>query len=88
MHFSHNTLDFRLLYKQKFPVKPLKNMKPREVMGLDTETYQGWAYLIADSKGGYLWIDNIDEVLEYLTQRKFRQKHNFFTTSGSTIRLS
>ena len=53
-------------------------MEPKPVRGLDTETYQGYAYLICDSEGGYLWIQDIDSALEYLTQRRFRQKHNFF----------
>ena len=78
MNFSRNIADFRLLYPQKYPVKPLKKTEPKEVKGLDIETYQGYAYLICDSEGGYLWIKDIDSALEYLTQRRFRQKHNFF----------
>lgn len=50
----------------------------KENMGLDTETFQGYAKLICDSSGDYKLLGSFSDVLKFLTQNKFRNKFNWF----------
>ena len=44
----------------------------------DTETYEGYAKLICSSDGDYRKISSIQDILYFLTQKKFHQKFNWF----------
>jgi hypothetical protein len=50
----------------------------KENLGLDTETYMGYAKLICDNEGDYKIIDSFDDVIEFLTHVKFRSGFNWF----------
>lgn len=60
--------------------------KPREVIGLDTETSVGYATLITDSDGNYTDFStfqnpddgNADKLFEWLTRKRYRSTLNFF----------
>lgn len=78
MNIQHNHIDFEKLKIRTFELKPLTKTGKRPVNGLDTETYQGYAKLIADSSQRYKIIDSIDDVLSFLTSKRFRHCHNFF----------
>lgn len=46
--------------------------------GLDTETYQGYVKLICDDKGNFKDIENFDDVIDFLTKSRYRNKYNWF----------
>jgi len=52
--------------------------KVREINALDTETYQGNIFLIADSDGRYLDDITPDKVIEFLFSKKYQNTWNFF----------
>lgn len=79
---------------QRFPVTDFKNLKGlrtkvhqysrlakspiRPIYGIDTETYQGNIFLIADSDGRYLDKITPDSCLNFLFSRKFQGAWPFF----------
>jgi hypothetical protein len=52
--------------------------KLRKIHALDTETYQGDIFLIADSDGKYLDKITPDSVIEFLFTKKYQNTWNFF----------
>ena len=73
--------DFRSLKRLRTKVhqdRRLANSPLRPVYGLDTETYKGTPFLIADSDGRFL--DKITPVscLKFLFSKKFQGSWNFF----------
>jgi len=52
--------------------------KLKNHIGLDTETYNGYVRLIADSTGEYKLISSFDNLINYLTNKKFRNSMNWF----------
>lgn len=46
--------------------------------GLDTETFQGYAKLICADDGDYKLISKFQDIVDFLTQNKFRNKFNWF----------
>lgn len=50
----------------------------KENSGLDTETFQGYAKLICSDDGDYKILGSFDDVTDFLTQNKFRNKFNWF----------
>lgn len=78
MNLQRNTIDFEKLKIRQYDLKALRKAKKHTVNGLDTETYQGYAKLIADSTGRYKIIESIDDALRFLTSKRFRHCHNFF----------
>jgi len=46
--------------------------------GLDTETLNGYAKLICDDSGRYALINDIDDLLRFLTHQKFKSAFNWF----------
>jgi hypothetical protein len=50
----------------------------KENTGLDTETYKGYAKLICADDGDYKFLESFDDVIQFLTQNKFRAKYNWF----------
>jgi len=53
-------------------------LKTKEVIGFDTETVNGYARLICSSDNRFCFVDNIYQVLKFLTQRKYSKTLNFF----------
>jgi len=77
------------LDKIKWRNKPLRKLtktpKNHDILGWDTETYKGYARLIANSQGQYLLIeeqevnpDTFTRILRFLTSKKWRGTHGFF----------
>jgi hypothetical protein len=56
----------------------LSEFNIKDNTGLDTETYKGYVRLIADDKGNYKEIDNITEILQFMTNSRYRAKFNWF----------
>ncbi|MGI0040164.1 MAG: DNA polymerase, partial [Nitrososphaera sp.] len=55
----------------------------RPIHALDTETYNGDIFLIADSDGRYLDKDiTADSMLEFLFAKKYQNSWNFFYNLG------
>ena len=78
MLINRNKIDFDTLRFRKHNNKIPTRKKNHPVNGLDTETYRGYAKLITDSDGNYIFPHNIDEVLAFLTRKSLRSHHNFF----------
>ena len=75
--------------KIKWRTKPLRELtkmpKNHDILGWDTETYKGYARLIANSQGQYLIIeeqkvseDTFTRILQFLTRKTWRGTHGFF----------
>lgn len=78
MYLDHNNISFKQLVPRKWQVYKPSRLKNHPVNGLDTETYQGYAKIITESYGECIDIDGIDNVLAFLTTKRFRGHHNFF----------
>jgi len=69
----------KLVTKKQYrrALKPLKAIK--EVTGLDCEVRDdGYAFLICDDIGNYQVINCFDDVISFLTRKRFRDKLNCF----------
>lgn len=78
MFLDHNAISFRKLVNREYKVYTPRRLKNHPVNGLDTETYHGYAKIITDSYGEVHEVVGIEDVLKYLTTKKFRSHHNFF----------
>ena len=62
-----------------YEVKKVSHVvKKREVLGFDTETYNGKVTLISDSKGRYKIIKDLDDLFNFLLYDDYRKTLNFF----------
>lgn len=50
----------------------------KENTGLDTETYKGYVKLICDDKGRHKDIESLENVVTFLTHKRYRGKFNWF----------
>jgi hypothetical protein len=66
--------ELELRKSKKFTNK----IKYKNIIGFDTETVNGKAILLCSSDGRGIWVNNIEDILKYLTQRKFFSTLNFF----------
>jgi len=55
-----------------------KHNKQRQHTGLDTETFDGYVKLITDNTGRYKMVEDIDDIIYFLTHSHFRSKFNWF----------
>jgi hypothetical protein len=46
--------------------------------GLDTETYKGYVKLICDDEGNFKFIDDLEQIIQFLTRERFRNQFNWF----------
>lgn len=69
--FEHLNIQVQTRFKNK-------GFKMKENMGLDTETFNGYVKLIADNEGNYKEIENVDSIISFLTNERFRTKFNWF----------
>jgi hypothetical protein len=60
--------------------KRFKNMgfTMKENTGIDTETYKGYVKLICDDSGRHKDIDNFNDIIVFLTHRRFKNSFNWF----------
>jgi hypothetical protein len=60
--------------------KRFKNMgfKMKENTGIDTETYKGYVKLICDDSGRHKDIDDFNDIIVFLTHRRFKNSFNWF----------
>jgi len=71
---------------RKHPLRSLTGkVKNHDIVGWDTETYKGYARLIANSQGRYLLIEEqkvseetFTQILQFLTRKTWRGTHGFF----------
>ena len=70
MEFKNLILTKQYRYKNKHIDKQ------KTIIGFDTETYDGKAFLLCDSENSYT-MDS-DNMIEWLMQRKYRDSINFF----------
>jgi len=78
LNIYRGKIDFDRLELRKFQQYRLTQQTDKIVYGLDTETLDGYARLIADDQGNYAFLENIDNCLKFLTTSHFRNSHNFF----------
>ena len=78
MRVQHNNIDFDALQFRRYALKDLLRNLNHPVHGFDTETYKGYAKLLAMEDGDYVLCDCIEDVLTFLTQKKIRVHHNFY----------
>lgn len=75
--------DLGRLYTGRKQVRRSAKSEPRPIHALDTETYNGDIFLIADSDGDYLDKDvNAYSILQFLFNRKYQGAWNFFWNLG------
>ena len=78
MYFNQNEIPFeRMLPNTRLLYTGILRGK-KEIVGLDTETLYGYAKLVTDSAGRYKWLDTIQDSLEFLTMKPYRDTINFF----------
>lgn len=78
LNIFRGKIDFDMLELRRYEPYRLKRQVDKQVYGLDTETLDGYARLIADDQGHTSLIRNIDDALQFLTTFHFRNSHNFF----------
>jgi len=79
-------VDLDKIVWRKHPLRTLTGkVKNHDIVGWDTETYKGYARLIANSTGQYLIIEEqrvseeaFTEILRFLTRKTWRGTHGFF----------
>ena len=76
--YDINSITLDDITIRKYPNRQLIREKHHHINGLDTETLDGYARLIADDQGNYIIPSNIDEILEFMTRRRYRSANNFF----------
>lgn len=69
-----DVFDLPYARQSRFPSAP----KLLEVVGIDTETYKGFARLVCDSNGSSAKINSFDDSIDYLTRKSLRGTLNFF----------
>lgn len=73
-----NPIDWNLIKIREYPVHKMRLSIDRAVYGFDTETLDGYCKLIACDNGDYRLDSDIDGILKFLTQKKYRVSSNFF----------
>ena len=70
--------DLDRVFTNKFQRRDpaISNLKP--IFALDTETWKGNIFLIADSSGRYLDDISAKSVIEFLFHKKYQSSWNFF----------
>jgi len=76
--WDSNPLKFSQITLRRYPNRSLTKDIVHPVNALDTETLNGYVKIIADQRGDWIEPVSIDDILEYMTQSKFRSAHNFF----------
>ncbi len=75
---SYVPLRFGSVRLDRFGPTRLKGREARSFLGVDTETYQGKAVLIADSEGNYVEPSSLEDIGEFLLHRRNRGKNGTF----------
>lgn len=66
-----------LIFRQYAPGKLLRD-KNHPIIGMDTETYKGYAKLICDSNRDFVYNPGLDDSLAFLSRKQLRKHHIFF----------
>jgi len=74
--------DIRRLRTSRPQNRDPARSKPRSIHALDTETYKGNVFLIADSDGRFLDEITPDSVIKFLFHKKYQNSTNFFYNLG------
>jgi len=78
IEIQKNRIEWTKIIQRKYKPRALKPGVRREVHAFDTETLDGWVKVLACSDTTYLEPDSIENMLSYLTQKKYRDSINFF----------
>jgi len=78
MYYNHNPITWSMIQLRDKPVGKLTRTLDKGITGIDTETLDGYCKLICDHTGDFSLGGDIDEILSFMTQARFRNKHNFF----------
>ena len=79
--------DLSRLNTGRIQVRRLAKSEKREICALDTETYNGNIFLIADSDGHYLDKDiTAESMIDFLFAKKYQGSWNFFYNLGYDAR--
>jgi hypothetical protein len=74
--------DIRRLRTRRPQNRDPARSKSRSVYALDTETYQGNVFLIADSDGRFLDEITPENIIKFLFHKKYQNSANFFYNLG------
>lgn len=74
--------DVSLLYTKSRQRRDPAQSKLKPIHALDTETFEGNIFLIADSDGRYLDKISIRSVIDFLFSKKYHDSWNFFYNLG------
>jgi len=74
--------DLKKVYTKRPQNRNPAHSKPRSIYALDTETYKGDIFLIADSDGRYLDKITPKSVIDWLFSKKYHGSWNFFYNLG------
>jgi hypothetical protein len=73
--------SIKILFNQleeRQPIKIKDKLKTKEIIAFDTETVEGKAVLVAASDNKFIFPNSFEEIAEFLTQRRYNTKLNFF----------
>lgn len=78
MKINENPISLSDMQLSRYALKKPKGGKYKTVVGLDTETLDGYARLITDSTGRALFSHDIGEYLDFLSYKEYRKTLNIF----------
>lgn len=67
----------KLRYSWQYRYTP-KRTAPKNVIALDTETFTGKCFLLADSNSRYIWSSDTKELLAFMHAKQYRSTLNVF----------
>ncbi len=71
-------IDFESLRWRKHKTEKLTACHNHPIIGMDTETYQGYCRLICDSNGRFKLCNSIEDILTFMLNKRYQDKHIFF----------
>lgn len=78
LKYDVNDISLDNLRIRKYPLHDLTRHKVHHINALDGETLDGYVKVLCDDTGHVLEPNNVDEIFEFMTQRRFRSGNNFF----------
>jgi len=71
-------IEFENLKWRKHKTEKLTACHNHPIIGMDTETYQGYCRLICDSNGRFKLCNSIEDILTFMLNKRYQDKHIFF----------
>lgn len=78
LSYDINDITLKDLRIRKYPLFDLRKDTVHHINALDTETLDGYAKILCDDRGNVCEPQSVDDLLEFMTQRRYRSANNFF----------